>query len=117
MSFRRRGEKPFGRSLARLNPFRSKNIDRDKILNISRVLILFRSGLSPEDEFDRKSFFSVLNVFGLNPDIRDAREIIRTAALTATTSSLVPQAAAKDMQQPEINASGIMFPGAGISVP
>ena len=104
--------KTIWQNLARLNPFRSKNIDRDKILNISRVLILFRSGLSPEDEFDRKSFFSVLNVFGLNPEIRDAREIIRMP-LSGYNLIVVPQAAAKDMQQPEINTLWDYVSGGG----
>jgi uncharacterized protein YdaL len=104
--------KTIWQNLARLNPFRSKKTRWDKVLEISRALILFRSGLSPEDEFDRKSFFSTLNIFGLNPEIREVREIIRMP-LSGYNLIVVPQATAKTMQQPEINTLWDYVSGGG----
>lgn len=81
------------------NIFKAKE---EKILHISKALIIVNKAASREEDFDQRSFQSVLNVFGFNPEIRDMEEL---SALRLKNFDLLvaPYSAAKNLKDAEIN--------------
>ena len=98
--------------LANLTRFGSQKDGRSGILDISRALVLFRGGASPEDEFGQKSFQSVLKVFGLNPDIRDVGET-RHLPLDRYDLVVIPPGDLRYLKRPEINSVWDYVSGGG----
>ncbi len=77
--------------------------ERERILTLSRSLVLLDREAGREDEFDQASFRSVLRVLGFNPEVRD---VSRFASLPLSNYDLivVPNAAARRLQDFDIRA-------------
>ena len=79
-----------------------KGKKEEKALTVFKSLVILKKNAEPQEDFDQKSFLSVLKIFGFNPDIRELGSK-KKFSLAGYGLLVVPYSTAKRLMDVEIN--------------
>lgn len=72
-------------------------------LKVSRALVLFSRSATPEEDFDQRSFESVLRIYGFNPEVRELGKE-KKFSISGFDIVVVPYASARHLMEVETNS-------------